>query len=85
MIYGGRRETTQENAEHRPKGAQICLQWRERQSTDRHRRGGHLYREIRVENTLTDEAGKKSGLPPGEEASLVIEADADAVDKVPAK
>lgn len=41
-----------------------------------------LYREIRVENTLTDETGKKSELEPGEEVDVVIEADTDADTKV---
>jgi len=37
-----------------------------------------LYREIRVENTLNDEHGKKVSLKPGAEVQVTIEADADA-------
>lgn len=38
----------------------------------------HLYREIRVENTLTDETGKSRALKPGEEVDIIIQADSDA-------
>lgn len=34
-----------------------------------------LYREIRIENTLTDEDGKKVGLKPGADVEVTIEAD----------
>jgi len=37
-----------------------------------------LYREIRVENTLSDERGKEVGLKPGAEVDVTIEADGDA-------
>ena len=37
-----------------------------------------LYREVRVENELTDEDGKKTRLKPGEEVEVVIEAREDA-------
>ena len=37
-----------------------------------------LYREIRVENTLSDERGNEVGLKPGAEVDVTIEADADA-------
>jgi hypothetical protein len=37
-----------------------------------------LYREIRVENELTDENGEKVTLKPGAEVDLVLEADSDA-------
>ena len=37
-----------------------------------------LYREIRVENEVTDETGKKDRLKPQEKVDVVIEADADA-------
>ena len=36
-----------------------------------------LYKEIRVENVVTDENGQKSKLEPKEEVDLVIEADDD--------
>ena len=36
-----------------------------------------LYREIRVENTLSDERGNEVGLKPGAEVDVTIEADAD--------
>ena len=38
----------------------------------------HLYREIRIENSLTDENGQKVGLKPGAEVQVTVEADADA-------
>jgi hypothetical protein len=40
-----------------------------------------LYREIRVENTLTDDKGEKRALKPGAEIDVVIEADTDATVK----
>ncbi|MGA8619896.1 MAG: hypothetical protein WB660_15420 [Candidatus Sulfotelmatobacter sp.] len=38
----------------------------------------HLYRELRIENTLTDENGDKVRLKPGAEVEVTIEAPADA-------
>jgi hypothetical protein len=38
----------------------------------------HLYREIRIENTLTDENGGKVRLKEGAEVEVTIEADAAA-------
>jgi uncharacterized cupredoxin-like copper-binding protein len=38
----------------------------------------HLYREIRVENTLQHENGKEVKLKPGAEVHLTIEAEKDA-------
>ena len=35
----------------------------------------HYYREIRIENTLTDENGQKVGLKPGAEIQVTVEAD----------
>jgi hypothetical protein len=35
----------------------------------------HLYREIRIENTLTDENGRKVGLKPGAEVQVTVEAE----------
>jgi len=40
-----------------------------------------LYREIRVENALTDEDGEKVRLKPGAEVDVVIEADSNATTK----
>jgi hypothetical protein len=40
--------------------------------------GDHLYREIRVENTLQDENGKEVKLKPGAEVHVTIEAEKDA-------
>ena len=37
-----------------------------------------LYREIRIENVLTDEQGEKAVLKPGTEVDAIIEADSDA-------
>ena len=42
-----------------------------------------LYREVRVENTLTDENGGKVGLKPGAEVDVVIEADSNATIRKP--
>jgi len=36
----------------------------------------HLYREIRIENTLIDENGRKVGLKPGAEVQVTVEAEA---------
>jgi hypothetical protein len=38
----------------------------------------HLYREIRIENTLTDENGDKVRLKLGAEVAVRVEADAEA-------
>ena len=38
----------------------------------------HLYRELRIENTLTDEKGEKVRLKPGAEVEVTIVADAEA-------
>ncbi|MFY9681225.1 MAG: hypothetical protein WA416_10080 [Candidatus Sulfotelmatobacter sp.] len=38
----------------------------------------HLYRELRIENTLTDENGDKVRLKQGAEVEVTIEADAGA-------
>ena len=35
----------------------------------------HLYREIRIENTLIDEDGEKVSLKPGAEVEVTVEAD----------
>jgi hypothetical protein len=37
-----------------------------------------LYREIRVENVVTDENGEKAKLKPGSEVDVIVEADSDA-------
>jgi protein involved in polysaccharide export with SLBB domain len=38
----------------------------------------HLYREVRIENTLTDENGEKVRLKPGAEAEVTIAAEPEA-------
>jgi len=38
----------------------------------------HLYREIRVENTLQDPSGKEVGLKPGAEVEVTVEAEPSA-------
>ena len=38
-----------------------------------------LYRELRVENVLTDDEGKKQKLKPGAHVDVILEADSDAV------
>ena len=45
--------------------------------------GEDLYREVRVENILTDESGKQAGLKPGAEVDVIIEADSSATMKKP--
>jgi len=35
----------------------------------------HYYREIRIDNTLTDEKGRKVGLKEGAEVNVIVEAD----------
>ncbi len=37
-----------------------------------------LYKEIRIENVVTDEEGKKAGLKQGTEVDVIIEADSSA-------
>jgi len=37
-----------------------------------------LYRELRIENTLTDEKGRKVGLKPGAEVEVTVEAEPEA-------
>ena len=39
----------------------------------------HLYREIRIENSLQDEEGKQVRLKPGAEVDVTIEADSDGI------
>jgi hypothetical protein len=38
----------------------------------------HLYQEIRVENVVTDDKGRKAALKPGAEVDIIVEADQDA-------
>ncbi|MFZ0804331.1 MAG: hypothetical protein WBQ09_09705 [Terriglobales bacterium] len=40
----------------------------------------HLYREIRIENTLTDENGKKVRLKQGAEVEVTVEAESQATE-----
>lgn len=42
-----------------------------------------LYREIRIENELTDDAGNQVSLKPGAEVDVIVEADSDATLKKP--
>jgi hypothetical protein len=42
-----------------------------------------LYREIRVENVVTNEKGEKARLKPGAKVDVVVEADSDATTKMP--
>ena len=42
-----------------------------------------LYREIRVDNELTDDAGETASLRPGAEVDVIVEADSDATLKKP--
>ena len=45
----------------------------------------HLYKEIRIENTLTDENGDKVKLKAGAEIAVTVEASVDAVTKADEK
>jgi hypothetical protein len=42
-----------------------------------------LYREIRIENVVTDEKGEKARLKRGAQVDVVVEADSDATIKKP--
>ena len=42
-----------------------------------------LYREIRVENVVTNEKGEQARLKPGAKVDVVVEADSDATTKKP--
>jgi hypothetical protein len=44
-----------------------------------------LYREIRVENEVVGEDGKKARLKPGAEVDVIVEADSSATMKKPEK
>lgn len=43
------------------------------------READDLYREIRVENILSDEDGGTASLKPGAEVDVIVEADTDAI------
>jgi hypothetical protein len=40
-----------------------------------------LYREIRIENVVTDDKGEKGKLKPGAKVDVVVEADSSAIEK----
>ena len=42
-----------------------------------------LYREIRIENVVTNEKGEQARLKPGAKVDVVVEADSDATTKKP--
>lgn len=42
-----------------------------------------LYREIRIDNELTDDGGEKVSLKPGAKVDVIVEADSDATLKKP--
>jgi hypothetical protein len=44
-----------------------------------------LYREIRVENVVSDEDGEEARLKPGAEVDVIVEADSSATTKKPEK
>jgi hypothetical protein len=44
----------------------------------------HLYREVRVENVLTNDKGETSSLKVGAKVDVIVEADTDAMMKKPA-
>lgn len=45
--------------------------------------GEDLYKEIRVENELSDDEGETASLKPGAEVDVIVEADSDATLKKP--
>jgi hypothetical protein len=45
--------------------------------------GDPLYREIRIENVVTDEEGKEARLRQGAEVDVIVEADSSATIKKP--
>ena len=45
--------------------------------------GDPLYKEIRIENVVIDEEGKKAGLRLGAEVDVIVEADSSATIKKP--
>jgi molybdopterin-binding protein len=45
--------------------------------------GDELYREIRIENVVTDENGEKARLKPGAQVDVIVEADSSATTKKP--
>jgi hypothetical protein len=44
----------------------------------------YLYREVRIENEVTDDHGDTAALKPGAEVDVVVEADSNATMKKPA-
>lgn len=46
--------------------------------------GEDLYREVRIENEVTDEHGEKAALKPGADVDVIVEADSNATMKKPA-
>jgi len=44
-----------------------------------------LYREIRVDNVVTDDKGEEAHLKPGAEVDIILEADSSATMKKPEK
>ncbi len=42
-----------------------------------------LYKEIRIENVVSDEKGQKARLKPGAKVDVVVEAESDATTKMP--
>ncbi len=45
--------------------------------------GDDLYREIRIENVVTDENGEKARLKPGAQVDVIVEAESSATTKKP--
>jgi hypothetical protein len=42
-----------------------------------------LYREVRIDNVVTDESGEKAHLKPGAKVDVIVEADSSATTKKP--
>jgi hypothetical protein len=67
----------------RYKSSNQCLPQNLRKYRSRFNGADHLYREVRVENTLKNAAGEKVRLEQGAEVDVIIEASPDAVAKKP--
>jgi hypothetical protein len=44
-----------------------------------------LYREVRIENVVTDKNGQRASLKPGAKVDVILEADSDATTKKPVR
>lgn len=71
-LHGTVQKVIKPNFDHEKEKAEIAIE-----------EADELYREIRVENILTDGDGREVRLKPGAEVDVVVEADSDATLKKP--